>query len=135
MQWFVLILISALFLGISDIFRKKALSHEHAMQFTTAFMTILFIFSLFFIGRVDFSIKGGSILLIALKAGLVLFAFIMIMKALRHTDISKTAPLRNLNIIFVIILSFFILGETLSLKGYLGIFALLLGTYLVEINP
>ena len=135
MWWYIIILISALFLGLSDVYRKKVLTKEHTMQFVTAFMTFLFILSLTFVWKVDFSISFGQFSFIALKSVLILTAFIMIMKALKHTEISKTAPLRNLSIIFVVLLSIFILGESVSLKGYLGIIALLIGTYLVEVNP
>ena len=86
-------------------------------------------------GKVDFSINFSQMSFIALKSILILLAFTMIMKALRHTDISKTAPLRNLSIIFVVILSVIVLEETLSIKGILGVFAILIGTYLVEVNP
>lgn len=137
MWWYLVILGSAVLLGLADIYRKKTLTREHTMQFVTAFVTLLFLFSFAFViaGKVDFSISFSQIAFIALKSVLILTAFIMIMKALRHTDISKTAPLKNLSIIGVVALGVIVLGESLSWKGGLGILALLIGTYLVDLNP
>lgn len=132
---YLLIVISAIIFGFGDLYSKKSLKREHAMQFVTAFMTFLFLLSFSFVWKVDFSIGFEDFSLIALKSALLLLAFIMLMKTLRHTEVSKTSPLRNLSIIFIILLSFIFLGEKLSFQGYLGILAVLLGTYLVEINP
>jgi len=137
MWWYLVVLGSAILLGLGDIYRKKTLTREHTMQFVTAFVTLLFLFSFAFViaGKVDFSISFPQLAFIALKSALILTAFFMIMKALRHTDISKTAPLKNLSIIFVVALGVLVLGESLSLKAVIGIIALLIGTYLVDLNP
>ncbi len=135
MEWFILILASAILMGIAEVFRKKALSKEHSMQFTTVFITSLFLLSFLFIGKVNFFTSYSQIGLIALKAFLVLGAIIMLFKTMKHTDISKTTPLKNLNIIFVVLLSIIFLNEKLSWISILGLFFVLIGTYLVEINP
>ena len=135
MEWYILVLASAILMGVAEVFRKKALSKEHSMQFTTIFFTALFLLSFFFIGKVNFSINYHQLGLIALKSFLVLGALIMMFRTLKHTDISKTAPLKNLNIIFIVILSIIFLNEKISLISFVGLSFVLVGTYLVEINP
>ncbi len=135
MEWYILVLASAILMGVAEVFRKKALSKEHSMQFTTVFFTALFILSFLLIPKINFSINYSQIGLIALKSFLVVGALIMLFRTIKHTDISKTSPLKNLNIIFVVILSVIFLNEKLSWISLLGLGFVLIGTYLVEIKP
>lgn len=135
MQWYVLVLISALFLGISEIIKKRILFKEHTMEFLTTHFSIVFVFTLFFIHKVNFAISFNDLFLIFIKSAMLFSALFMFMKTLKHQDISKVSPIKNLSIISVVLFAFLFFGETLSLYNYIGVTLILIGTYFVETNP
>lgn len=135
MQWYVLVLISALFLGISEIIKKRILSKEHTMEFLTTHFSIVFVLTFFFIHKVDFSIPFNELFIIFIKSAILFTALFTFMKTLKHEDISKVSPIKNLSIVSVVLFAFLFFGETLSLHNYIGVTMILIGTYFVETNP
>ena len=135
MQWYILVLISALFLGISEIIKKGILSKEHTMEFLTTHFSIVFLFTLFFIHKVDFNLSINELFLIFIKSMILFAALFAFMKTLKHQDISKVSPIKNLSIVSVVLFAFLFFGETLSLYNYIGVTMILIGTYFVETTP
>lgn len=135
MQWYLLILISVLFMSFANLIKKKILFKEHTIPYLTTICTFLFLFSLSFIHKVNFEISQHELLLIFTKAVLLFFAMIALMRTFKHNEISQVVPLKNLSIITIGIFGFLILGEIASTYAYLGIVLILIGTYLVELHP
>ena len=55
-------------------------------------------------------------------------------RALKLGDAARVAPLDKLSVVFVAILSVTVLGEQLSLKGWLGVLFIGLGAILVSLG-
>jgi drug/metabolite transporter (DMT)-like permease len=130
----MLIFICVFFMSFVELGRKKALIQEHAMQFVTTFYTFCFLISLVLIPKITTNLTGKEWLLIFVKSFILIIAILLSMKSLKHLEISKFAPLRNLSVIFVVLFSFLILGERLIIINYFGILLLIFGTYVVEVD-
>jgi len=75
-------------------------------------------------------------LLIFLKSVFLGFAWYFVYHALRRMEVSFVAPMKNMSPVFLVILSFFILGERLRILQYAGIVVILIGSYLLDLeNP
>ena len=139
-QGAILALIVACIWGINPIFEKFAL--KNATPFSV--ITIRFIFTAIilgiftlFAGRVDEIVKVDSrslmwILLSGLLGGLLgLFIFFV---ALKQEDTSKVLPIVASFPMFTAIFAYFLLGETISLKRFIGILFVIVGVVLINIK-
>ena len=139
-QGALLALLVACIWGINPIFEKFAL--KNATPFSV--ITIRFIFTAIclgaytlFAGRVDELIKVDSrsmmwILLSGLFGGLIgLFIFFV---ALKQEDTSKVLPIIASFPMFTAIFAYFLLGETISLKRFIGIMFVIVGVVLINIK-
>lgn len=61
-------------------------------------------------------------------------AYILYLKAIKLSDLSITLPFLALTPVFTIATSFFILGEKVALPGAAGIFLVVIGAYLLDIE-
>lgn len=57
------------------------------------------------------------------------------MAALKEFELSKAYPMMSLSFIFVLILSFFFLGETMSFQKIAGTILVLVGIFLISNTP
>ena len=139
-QGAILALIVACIWGINPIFEKFAL--KNATPFSV--ITIRFIFTAIILGifalvagRVDELVKVDSrsmmwILLSGLLGGLIgLFIFFV---ALKQEDTSKVLPIVASFPMFTAIFAYFLLGETISLKRFIGILFVIVGVVLINIK-
>lgn len=134
MEWYLLALLSAFFVGCSDIFLKKSLFHSHSLEFLTTAMITLTILLLPFLSLMNFSFSFFSWFLIFSRTLILVFSWFLFVKALKHLEISQAIPLKNLSSVFVLIFAFFFLGERLSLLQLTGILVLIIGTYILEME-
>lgn len=134
MTWFSLVLISALFLSFRTILFKKILGDKNTLPvlfLSTLFLTILM---LFFYRELSFSLSPFMLFLIIIKSIIIAAGWFFIFQAYKYLPISTVSPLRNLSPVILIVLSFFILGESVSLINYIGIFLLILSAYFLEVK-
>ncbi|MBD3313880.1 EamA family transporter [Candidatus Woesearchaeota archaeon] len=132
MEWYVLLLISAFIFGVSEIFKKKVLYHEHTLQFMSSYYLMMFVFLLVLLPKVNFHLMPIEWFIIVLKSSLLAIAAYMIFKLLRHYDISEILPLKNLSPVFLLVLGYLILNEHPSAINIAGIVLLIAGTYVLE---
>jgi len=134
--WILFILASALFGSIATIYKKKALLKEHATEFSVVFKIFQIAFLLCFIPflKINFDLPIRIYLIVYLLSLGVAIQNILTSKALRHMEISTVIPLHNLQPFFTVIAALLILGEKLTLKHFAGIFTLLVGAYILEID-
>ena len=130
--WYYLTIISAILMGIASVQEKKALKKEYASAYSSDFSVIAAIASLFLIPFASFNINlvqvGWVYLLsIATTAGYLLAA-----RAYRHGELSVTSSIYNsLPILFIVILGFLLLGETLTPIQYGSIGVAIIGIILL----
>ena len=135
--WLIFTFFSAIFFGVKDIlakkyFKKSDISPKQIM-FEEYLLGIL-ILLLFFLPMVDFLAFYEFYWLFILKSLVIGTSTLLYFKLLKKYDISLVSPLLNLSPIFLVIFSFFLLGELITIIQFLGILLIILATYFVEIH-
>jgi len=133
-MWIVLILGSGLFFALNHLFRKKILEDSNILDMMILTGGAGFFFVLPLIKFVDFSIPASLLFLIMLNAAFAYGGSLLLNIAYKHCEISTISPLLNLSPLFVILLSYSILGEILNSKQLLGVFFILIGGYIVTLE-
>jgi uncharacterized membrane protein len=120
---------------MKDIVAKTLFQH-HEFTSTHAMIQEFFvylIFTLFLAFRVDFTAILDNWMLLLLKGlTMAIFAYVYFRLLERH-EVSIVAPLMNLSPFFLLLLSFFILGESASWIQLGGVLILILATYYLEV--
>ncbi|MBD3361334.1 EamA family transporter [Candidatus Woesearchaeota archaeon] len=132
LSWIWFIVASSIFGAIAMVFKKKALSKAHTVEYLFAFKPLELAFLLLFLPFIVFKIDFHIVLFMFLLSLLTSVALIYIAKSYKHMELSMIAPLHNLMPLFVIVLAVFLLGESISYKHFAGIGLLLAGTYYLE---
>ena len=125
-------IIAAFLVSITHVIRKRILVKEHALDYLTVFSIAAAVIALLLIGFVDLNISFGIFILIYFVSLLGAVAFIFFMKALRHGEISSVQPLLSFTPAIVLVLSYFLISERVSMFNGLGVLLVLLGGFLIE---
>ncbi len=133
MLWFPISLICAFTLSTADAFTKYFFSDlklEEVVLLRLLTSLPFLVFPLLFIkwphlGR-DFWVT------LAVLLPLEIVAFFLYMEAIRISPLSLTIPFLAFTPLFMVITGFFVLGETLSFWGVLGIFLVVVGAYVIH---
>lgn len=135
MDWVSLSLASAFLLATSDALAKKAVQDEN--EYLVAWFRLLFTLPVLIITLVltpwpvldkDFY----QAFFIALPVELI--TIILYVKALKLSPLSLTVPFLSLTPVFLISISYLLLGEKVSLIGALGILLIAAGGYILNID-
>lgn len=134
-MWIIYALLTAVLLATSDALTKRALSSRD--EYFVAWARLLFSLpvlaaSLMFIEIPPLNKTFWTATLIALPFETV--AIILYTKALKVSPISLTMPFLALTPLFLILVSYFILGEKVSVSGGIGIFLIASGSYTLNIH-
>ncbi|HDM43799.1 MAG TPA: hypothetical protein ENG02_01230 [Candidatus Woesearchaeota archaeon] len=134
--WLIFILLSAVFSSIATIYKKKALLKEHATEFSAVFkiFQILFLLCLIPFLNINLHLPIRIYLFVYLLSLGVTIQNIFTSKALRHMEISTVIPLHNLQPLFTVFAAIAFLNEKLTPKHFLGIFIILIGAYILEVE-
>lgn len=132
MEWYILVLISALLTAFVSIIRKKLLYKEHASEFLTTTYLFMAIMLLPALTKIDFNIDFVTFLLILIKGIILAAASLLLVKASKHMEISTTEPLRNLSVIFTLFLSLIFLGDKIDVQHGIGLILTITGAYFLE---
>lgn len=134
-SWVVLSLVSAFTLATSDALTKKALNGRN--EYIVAFFRLLFsmpllLLLLLLIPKPD----PGPVFYkaFALSLPFEILAFVLYTKALMVSPLSLTLPFLSLTPVFLIFVSYGILGEEVSLQGGMGIVILAAGSYMLHLH-
>ncbi len=125
-------LIIGIFWAIFDFLRKKALNHfnEYEVLFVVIIsQLILFSITLTFSGFTLILEKYYLYYIPLITLGLL--AFFLFLKALKNSEISLTIPLLSFTPLFSAVYAFFLLDEKLSYYNYIGIFIVILGSFIL----
>lgn len=134
-SWVILSLLSAFSLATSDAFAKKAL--EEGDEYLVAWLRLVFTLPLLLIAwfyvplpRLDWHFFEAFF--IALPVELV--TVVLYIKALKVSPLSLTLPFLAITPVALIIASYFVLGEEVSMRGGAGIVLIAAGSYVLNIG-
>ena len=133
--WVLLSIISAFTLATSDALTKKALtdSNEYLVAwFRLLFSLPLLLFLYVFVPIPKLDIEFYKAFVLALP--LEIIAMVLYIKALRISPLSLTLPFLALTPVFLILISYLIIGEKVSFLGSMGIIFLAAGSYTLNIH-
>jgi len=133
--WVSLALISAFTLATSDALTKRALARSN--EYLVAWFRILFSIPLLlliwlFIPMPKLDIEFYKAFAFALP--LEIIAIIFYIKALRISPLSLTLPFLSLTPVFLILVSYLIIGEKVSFRGGIGIILITVGSYTLNLH-
>lgn len=134
-SWVVLALISAFSLATSDALTKKALENrnEYLVAWFRLFFTLpIFLIIWFFIPAPSLDKEFFKAFFIALP--LEIITIVLYIKALKVSPLSLTLPFLALTPVFLIFISYFIVGEKVSFRGGAGILLIASGSYVLNIS-
>ena len=134
-MWIIYALLTAVLLATSDAFTKRLLSSgdEYFVAWARLLFALpVFLVSLFFIEIPHLNKDFWLATLIALPFEIV--AMILYTKALKSSPISLTMPFLALTPLFLILASYLILGEKVSVSGGIGIILIASGSYTLNIH-
>jgi drug/metabolite transporter (DMT)-like permease len=133
--WIIYALLTAVFLATSDALTKRLLASRDEYFVAWArllFAVPIFVMSLLLIEIPRLNRDFWLATLIALPFEIV--AMILYTKALKASPISLTMPFLALTPLFLILVSYFILGEKVSVSGGVGILLIASGSYTLNIH-
>jgi uncharacterized membrane protein len=135
MDWVFLSLASAFFLATSDALAKKAVQDES--EYLVAWFRLLFTLPilaiiLLFIPWPELDRDFYMAFIIALPVELI--TIILYVKALKLSPLSLTVPFLALTPVFLVTVSYFLLGEEVSPAGAAGILLIAAGGYILNID-
>lgn len=134
-MWIIYALLTAFLFATSDTLTKKALASrdEYFVAWIRLILALpLLIISLAFIEIPPLDRTFWVATVIALPLEIV--AIILYTKALKVSPISLTMPFLALTPVFLILVSYLLLGEKISITGGLGIFLIAAGSYMLNIH-
>lgn len=134
-MWYLITMLSGFSFATADMFSKresKYMSTIHLSWVREAYAIPFLLPLLFFIEipEVD-AVFWWAILACVI---LDLITTILYMKAIKIAPLSLTIPYMGLTPLFSLLLSYFVLGETTSLTGLIGIALISFGAYILQID-
>ena len=133
--WVLLSLLSAFSLATSDALAKKALpgSNEYIVAwFRLVFTLPLLLIVMLFIPLPE--LDGVFLKAFCIALPLEVVTVILYIKALKLSPLSLTLPFLSLTPFFLVLNSYLILGEKVSLQGGAGILLIVSGSYVLNIS-
>jgi drug/metabolite transporter (DMT)-like permease len=135
MSWLIFVILSVVFVTAISLFEKYFLVHY--IKDTKDLLTIgvlgFSLISLFLIFFIDFNLTWA--ILPAAFAGIIHFiGLYFYYQGLSKEEVSVAVPLLSLMGVFILIFSYFLFGEVFTLIEYIGIFTLIIGTFLISME-
>jgi len=134
-MWILYALLTALFLATSDALTKRILASRD--EYFVAWARLLFALPLLAISFLFIEIPSvDRTFWIAISCALPLeiIGVILYTKALKVSPLSLTIPFLALTPLFLIVISYLLLGEKVSIVGSIGILLITIGSYTLNIH-
>jgi len=132
-MWFLFALLGAFFAASRDALVKKQLNR--ADNYVVASGVFLFAAAALFLVSVIAgfpSIGPGFFIYLSAVVILDIPSYIFTYKALKMADISRTAPMTSFELVFILFISFAMLGEVPAPVGIAGVLLIFVGSYVVN---
>ncbi len=129
-EWYFLVVISGVLVGLSVVLEKDMLMSEHASAYSASVLVVAGLFSLLLIPFANFSINIYGLLLIVAASIFSAITYILSARIYKHGSVTVTSPvISSLPQFFIVLMAFIFLGEKLSLIKYVSIAVLLVAIY------
>lgn len=133
MTWFFIALLSSFLSSFAAIAQKKVLFNRTPLEFSFLLAIVNLLFSIPFFYFIDYStIHASNLTILLIKSIIGVGAFLCVMTALKNLQISNALPLLALTPGFVALFAYLFLGESLKPTEIVGLFLLVIGTYILE---
>jgi transporter family protein len=137
-SWLILALLDAFFAALAAIFAKMGLQNVDSTLATAARTLVMMVFML---SVVLFTGKGSQVWTLTQREGLFIvlsgvagaLSWILYFASLKIGDASKVAAVDRSSLLFVIILSFLVLSEKLTVKTVLAGILVFLGLLVIAL--
>ncbi len=135
MIWILLAFLTALFASLKNVFSKHGLKNvdEYVVSWAFRFFPTILLLPVFFLIGVP-EIKPGFWLMLVIGVVFITTTTILLMKALKYSDISIVAPMTAFTPLFMLITSPLITKEFPSVYGLLGVLLIVIGSYVLNIK-
>ncbi len=130
-NWIILTFLYAMFNGLFECSKKKAVEKSSIYEVLAYFSLISFGMVAFFSKNV-FSIQLQDFLFILLKVIVVIIAWILSLYAIDKMSISLYGTIKVFRVIFSVLLSIVLLGEQLDIITIVGTVIVIIGLYLMN---
>jgi drug/metabolite transporter (DMT)-like permease len=135
MNWFLLALCCAFFTACCDALSKIVMTELDEWLTGTAILGIASVLLIpVFVRTLEAPVSGELLVLLAVALPLEVFAYYLLLSALRMAPISLTVPLLALTPALTVASSALMLGETISVAGAGGIALVTIGAYVLNGN-
>ncbi|MCB0322788.1 MAG: DMT family transporter [Bdellovibrionales bacterium] len=135
MTWLLFAFLTALTESLKDITGKLNLRHVDEFTVTscmTSFAALILAPLLFFLPTPDLTLRFWILLFGA--TSLFSWSLILYFRAIRASDLSLSVPLVMYSPLFILFLSPILVGELPTPLGVLGVFLIVIGSYLINIR-
>lgn len=135
-MWLLYSILSVIFASLMQVLLKKCLTNIDPFVSTLYrnFLIFLFSISLVFIKNTKhklFSISKKDLLILVIVSICTFFAYIFYFLAISKGDLKNIIAIDKLSIVLVMILSIFILNESLTFYDIIGTILLILGSFII----
>lgn len=134
-MWFLLAFSSAIFDSLKDFFSKKSFVHadEYVIGWAMRCFSIpLLLIVLWWLPSPHLENRFWPALIVS--GSLNVIATVCYVKAIKHSDLSKVAPMATFSPLFLLLFSPLIVGEFPPLLGLTGVLFIVGGSYLLNIK-
>lgn len=135
MTWIFFAFLTAIFRSLTDVAGKFGLKNmdEYVVAWALNFFALPILLPLLFFIEIP-EITSGFWLAIFVSGTLNIATAILYLKAIKIADLSLVIPLSTFTPLFLLITSPIIVGEFPSIFGLIGIFLIVFGSYILNIN-
>jgi len=132
--WIFYALVAAVFYAIYYLIFYKSIHKEHALEYLGVMASFIVVLSFPLAKDISFQYSTGTWVWLYIISLLLVMFFFFLAQSLKHRESSEVAPLMNLSLILIVVLSVLILHEKISLKNIAGIALMMTGSYIIEIG-
>ena len=133
--WYIFALAAAVFIVVRDLAQKRALKDEHTEEMLVARAVFLVPLLVGLALVTDVQVPADVLPWLYVSSVVATAGYLLLMKGLRHLDISLAGPLQNISPLFLLIIGASFLGERPTPIQFLGILLIVVGTYILEAGP
>ena len=127
-----IILLSALFLGVYEIFKKISLKQSNIYEVLFFYCLSGFIFSCFFVGNnLNFNLENS--LLTLLKSGILVVNWMLVAKCMQKLNVSIVVTFGLLNSALTVLLSVFLFDESITYIHLIGFILIFIGVIAISL--
>ena len=131
--WIIFTFLYAIFTGFFQCSKKKAIEKNSIYEVLAYFSLISFLLTAFTSKNV-FNIELQYLLIVLLKSSVIVVSWLLGFYVISKMSISLYSVINLSRIIFSIMLSWFILGEKITLTTLIGMIIVIIGLFLVNKN-